>query len=77
VWGYAAHPLLDGDRLICLVGGSNSAVVAFHKDTGKEFTCVSLAAPSAAQRQEQAGTPKAKSLSVNARPKSLATSSSP
>jgi len=37
VWGYAAHPLLDGDRLICLVGGSNSAVVAFHKGTGKEL----------------------------------------
>ncbi len=37
VWGYAAHPLLDGERLICLVGGSNSAVVAFHKDTGKEL----------------------------------------
>jgi len=37
VWGYAAHPLLDGDRLICLVGGTNSAVVAFHKDTGKEL----------------------------------------
>jgi outer membrane protein assembly factor BamB len=36
-WGYAAHPLLDGERLICLVGGSNSAVVAFHKDTGKEI----------------------------------------
>lgn len=37
VWGYAAHPLLDGERLICMVGGSNSAVVAFHKDTGKEL----------------------------------------
>ena len=37
VWGYSAHPLLDGDRLICTVGGSNSAVVAFHKDTGKEL----------------------------------------
>lgn len=36
-WGWAAHPLLDGDRLICLVGGSNSAVVAFQKDTGKEL----------------------------------------
>jgi outer membrane protein assembly factor BamB len=36
-WGWAAHPLLDGDRLICLVGGSNSAVVAFAKDTGKEL----------------------------------------
>jgi outer membrane protein assembly factor BamB len=37
VWGYAAHPLLDGDRLVCLVGGTNSAVVAFHKDTGQEL----------------------------------------
>ena len=37
VWGWAAHPLLDQDRLICLVGGSNSAVVAFQKDTGKEL----------------------------------------
>jgi outer membrane protein assembly factor BamB len=34
-WGYAAHPLLDGDRLICLAGGTNSLVVAFQKDTGK------------------------------------------
>ena len=37
VWGYAAHPLLDGERLVCLVGGTNSAVVAFHKDTGREL----------------------------------------
>ncbi|HEV3115823.1 MAG TPA: PQQ-binding-like beta-propeller repeat protein, partial [Gemmataceae bacterium] len=29
VWGYAAHPLLDGDLLYCLVGGEGSAVVAF------------------------------------------------
>jgi outer membrane protein assembly factor BamB len=36
-WGYAAHPILDGDRLICLVGGTNSAVVAFDKQTGKEI----------------------------------------
>lgn len=35
VWGYAGHPLLDGDRLICLVGGEGRAVVAFHKDTSK------------------------------------------
>src|SRR5690348_8936887 len=28
-WGWSAHPLLDEDRLICLVGGSNTAVVAF------------------------------------------------
>jgi outer membrane protein assembly factor BamB len=36
VWGWAAHPLLDGDLLYCLVGGQGSAVVAFHKDTGRE-----------------------------------------
>ncbi|HZY89439.1 MAG TPA: PQQ-binding-like beta-propeller repeat protein, partial [Gemmataceae bacterium] len=36
LWGFAAHPLLDGDRLICLVGGPDQVVVAFDKDTGKE-----------------------------------------
>ncbi len=36
-WGFAGHPLLDGDRLICLVGGQGSVAVAFHKDTGKEL----------------------------------------
>jgi outer membrane protein assembly factor BamB len=36
VWGWAAHPFLEGDLLYCLVGGEQSAVVAFHKDTGKE-----------------------------------------
>jgi outer membrane protein assembly factor BamB len=35
-WGWAASPLLDGDLLYCLVGGEGSAVVAFHKDTGRE-----------------------------------------
>jgi hypothetical protein len=29
--------LIDGDKLICLVGGAGSVVVAFHKDTGKEL----------------------------------------
>src|SRR5439155_6127830 len=36
-WGFVAHPLLDGDRLICVVGGPGTTVVAFHKDTGKEL----------------------------------------
>lgn len=36
-WGFASHPVLDGSRLLCLVGGSNSTVVAFDKDTGKEL----------------------------------------
>jgi outer membrane protein assembly factor BamB len=37
IWGFSSHPLLDGDKLICLVGGEGSLVVAFHKDTGKEL----------------------------------------
>jgi outer membrane protein assembly factor BamB len=37
MWGFAGHPLLDGNRLICLVGGAGSTVVAFDKDTGKEI----------------------------------------
>jgi len=36
-WGFSASPLLDGDKLICLVGGEGSVVVAFDKKTGKEL----------------------------------------
>ena len=36
VWGYAAHPLVVKDKLIVLVGGKDSAVVALDKKTGKE-----------------------------------------
>ncbi len=36
-WGWSGHPLLDGERLVCLVGGPGTAVVAFHKDSGKEL----------------------------------------
>jgi outer membrane protein assembly factor BamB len=37
VWGFSASPLLDGNRLICIVGGPGSVAVAFHKDNGKEI----------------------------------------
>jgi outer membrane protein assembly factor BamB len=37
MWGFAAHPLLDGDRLVCLVGGRNTTAVAFHKNDGHEI----------------------------------------
>jgi outer membrane protein assembly factor BamB len=37
VWGYAAHPLIAGDKLITLAGGEGSAVVALDKKTGKEI----------------------------------------
>jgi outer membrane protein assembly factor BamB len=35
-WGFAAHPLIDGDRIICMVGGKGTTVVAFNKLTSKE-----------------------------------------
>jgi outer membrane protein assembly factor BamB len=35
-WGFSAHPLVDGNKLICLVGG-DAVVVAFDKDTGDEL----------------------------------------
>lgn len=35
-WGHSAHPLIDGDRLVCLVGGAGTAVVAFNKANGEE-----------------------------------------
>ncbi len=36
-WGFAGHPLLDGNKLICLAAGEGTTVVAFDKDTGKEL----------------------------------------
>ncbi len=37
-WGFSSAPIVDGDRLICLVGGRPDAkVVAFDKATGKEI----------------------------------------
>ncbi len=36
-WGFASHPLIDGDKLFCLSGIDNCVVVAFDKMTGKEL----------------------------------------
>lgn len=36
IWGYAAHPLVHGDLLYCMVGGEGSIAVAFDKNTGEE-----------------------------------------
>jgi outer membrane protein assembly factor BamB len=36
LWGFCGHPLVEGDKLICVVGGKGSVAVAFNKDTGKE-----------------------------------------
>jgi outer membrane protein assembly factor BamB len=37
IWGFCGHPLVDGQKVITLVGGEGSVVVAFDKDTGKEL----------------------------------------
>ena len=37
IWGFCGHPLVDGQRLFCLVGGPGSVAVAFDKDTGREL----------------------------------------
>lgn len=36
MWGFCAHPLIEGDLLYCVVGGEGSVAVAFDKRTGKE-----------------------------------------
>jgi outer membrane protein assembly factor BamB len=35
MWGFCGHPLVEGQRLFCLVGGKDSVAVALDKDTGK------------------------------------------
>ena len=35
-WGYAAHPLVVGDQVICMVGGDGSTVVSLDRHTGEE-----------------------------------------
>lgn len=37
IWGYAAHSLIVGDSLFVTVGGKDSAVVCFNKQTGEEI----------------------------------------
>jgi outer membrane protein assembly factor BamB len=36
LWGFAAAPFVDGDRVICLVGGTGQTVMAFDAATGAE-----------------------------------------
>jgi outer membrane protein assembly factor BamB len=36
MWGWAGHPILVGNKLICLAGGDGTTAVAFDKDSGKE-----------------------------------------
>ena len=37
LWGYAAHPLVDGNRLITLAGGDGRHTVALDKETSEEI----------------------------------------
>ncbi|MEI6234596.1 MAG: PQQ-binding-like beta-propeller repeat protein [Planctomycetota bacterium] len=37
IWGFAASPMIDGQKLICLARGNGSTVIAYDKDTGKEL----------------------------------------
>ncbi len=37
LWGFSGHPLVYGNKVICIVGGKDSLAVAFDKDTGKEL----------------------------------------
>ena len=37
MWGIAAAPLIDGDRLIVNVGGEHACLVALDKKTGEEI----------------------------------------
>ncbi len=36
VWGYAIHPIVDGENLICAVGADGAALVALNKHNGAE-----------------------------------------
>jgi outer membrane protein assembly factor BamB len=36
IWGFCGHPLVEGDLLMCLVGGPGSVAVAFDRVTGAE-----------------------------------------
>lgn len=40
LWGYAGHPLIDGNKLICVVGGEGSHAVAYDKETGEQIWSV-------------------------------------
>lgn len=37
LWGFASNPLVDGNKVICLVGGKGAVAMAFDKTSGKEL----------------------------------------
>ncbi len=38
-WGLSESLLIDGKKVICVVGGARTSIVALDKDTGKEWSC--------------------------------------
>jgi len=37
MWGYASHPLIDGEKFICIAGGDGTHAIALDKTTGAEI----------------------------------------
>ncbi len=37
LWGVCSHPLVDGNKVICIIGGENATAVALDRNTGKEI----------------------------------------
>jgi outer membrane protein assembly factor BamB len=37
LWGYCGHPLVDGEKLFCIVGGAGGVALALDKQTGREL----------------------------------------
>ena len=37
LWGFSSHPMIDGDKLICVAGGKGSHTVALNKFNGQEI----------------------------------------
>ena len=60
-WGFTGAPLVDGNRLICLVGGAPDAkVVAFDKMSGGKSGVRCRRAPSPATRSRSSSAPAAR-----------------
>lgn len=46
IWGFSSHPLVDGDKIYCVVGGTDSVIVALDKVSGEEeWTALSASEP--------------------------------
>src|SRR6476661_4936287 len=46
-WGFSGHPLIDGNKLYCQVGGPGSVAVCLDKDSGREIWRALAATPDA------------------------------